>query len=124
MTKRAEAQEAKLKWGLWVGFLGAPAAWLFNLQTNLTLVPWTCAHGKFFLVHLSSLFFLGLALSAGFLVKASCRAVERAPEAGKNEGIHQVSHFMSVVGLWMSALFSLLIIAQAIPTFILSPCLE
>ena len=67
---------ARLKSDMWIGLLGAPAAWLLNLQASYSLVPWTCRHGKFFLVHLSSFLFLGFALAAGLVALTSWRAAE------------------------------------------------
>jgi hypothetical protein len=110
---------------LWIGFLGAPVIWLIQFQTNYTLVPWTCVHGHRYLLHLSSALFLALGIALVLSTwkdwrKTQGLEVDR-PSDSSPAGI---AAFMSMVGLMNSALFSLLILAQAIPSFFLSSCLE
>jgi hypothetical protein len=123
MANRQEEGEGPVKFGLWAGFLGGPIFWLLNFQTTYSLVPWTCKHGKFFLVHLSSLLFLGCTIVVGWIGKSSARK-DRIVRSERNQGMDEVARFMGQVGLWMTVLFAILIVAQAIPTFVLSPCVE
>jgi hypothetical protein len=123
MTKQEEEIEGRTRFGLWVGLLGGPILWLLNLQATYSLVPWTCRHGKFFLVPLSSLLFLGCTIAAGFIGRISAQRA-RLVQSEPDEGMDEVALFMSQLGLWMTVLFALLIVAQAIPTFVLSPCVE
>jgi hypothetical protein len=122
-SRGAEQREGEGKFGLWMGFLGGPIAWLANLQASYSLVPWTCQHGKHFLLHVSSALFLCLAVGAAFLVKGSSIPAS-VVRSSKNQGMEEVAPFMGQVGFWMSMLFALLIAAQAVPTFVLSPCAE
>jgi hypothetical protein len=42
----------------------------------------------------------------------------------EHEGMDQVAPFIGHLGIALSALFTVLILAQALPTFILTPCAE
>jgi hypothetical protein len=96
---------------LWAGILLAPIAFLLHLQINYSLVPWVCVTGKAFTLHLATAAALALSVSGAFSAWISWHRLTDVR-----------SHFMAGWGLMMSALFSLVIVAQAIPTFILGPC--
>lgn len=120
--KHTAAQHAhgREEFALWRSLLGAPVLWLVQFQTNYTLVPWTCKHGKFFLIHIVSAVFLVMAI---FLGASAFRKMKSQQIASSGE-MDAVGDFMLLLGVLLSALFSLLIVAQAIPTFVLSPCYE
>jgi uncharacterized membrane protein YidH (DUF202 family) len=124
---KRETVQVPVKSGLelWIGFLGAPVVWLIQFQTNYTLVPWTCAHGHHYLLHLSSALFLALGIVLVFLTLKHWRQNQRlVTDSQSDSSPAGIAAFMSMVGLMNSGLFSLLILAQAIPPFFLSPCLE
>jgi hypothetical protein len=103
----------------WVGVLAGPIASLLNLQVSYMLVPWACAsgaHGALYLVPMGAL--LLTALGGSF----AWRVWQRTGRDRPGDGAAARSRLLAVLGLLTSALFALVIIAQAIPTFILSPC--
>jgi Ca2+/H+ antiporter len=114
------ARSNGLAW-LWAGLLVAPVAFLFNLQTNYTLTQKLCPGGRMVFLHIMSLFFL-LVTTAGGLI--AWRNRERAGRARPNEAGDKTARnrFLGTVGLMMSVLSFLLIIAQWIPQFIFNPC--
>jgi hypothetical protein len=116
------AQSERLKLRAWIAFLGGPIIWILQLQTSYTLVPWTCLHGMHFLLHLTSAVFLAgavaLALSARMELK------NHDDSAVLPAGLLPSARFMLLVGAWNSALFGLLIFAQGIPSFFISPCID
>jgi hypothetical protein len=106
---------------LWSGLLVAPFAFLLNLQVSYMLVPFVCATGRVFWLHLAAggslmLAALGLLISWHNWQKAGR---EWQSEAGS---VTARSRFLSVMGLLMSALFCIAILAQWIANFIVGPC--
>jgi hypothetical protein len=96
---------------LWSGILVPPAAFLLHLQINYSLVPWACVTGRLIVLHAATVGTVALAASGSV---AAAKAWRRA-DGGRSE-------FMAFLGIMGSALFLLVIIAQAIPVFIIGPC--
>jgi hypothetical protein len=106
---------------LWAGLLVPPAAWLLQLQAAYLMVYVSCATGGNLAYHLASLAALAVAAAGGLL---SWRNWRRAgPEVpGERGGPLTRSRFMALLGVLTGALFSVVIIAQWLPGFILPPC--
>ncbi len=112
------------KWSefwLWVGLLLAPAAWAVQLQAIYLLIEYGCAGGSFVPVHVVSAAALAAAITGGLL---SWRHWIGAGQKWKSEGSGVIprSRFMSIVGMLLSALFSLLIFGQWLPAMMGVPC--
>jgi hypothetical protein len=106
---------------LWSGLLIAPFAFLLNLQVSYMLVPFVCATGRGLWLHIaagSSLILAALSLLI------SWRNWQKAGRKWQSEAgsIAARSRFMAVMGLLMSAIFCLAILAQWIANFIIGPC--
>jgi hypothetical protein len=116
------------RWGwagdtaLWFGVLGPPIIALVHQQAEYLLVPKYCHTGSALWLHLVSLVCLAIAALAG-ITAWSCLA--RAPSSGQPnpEPPVQRPNFMALVGLASSGLGALIIIAQAVATFMLDPCI-
>ena len=88
------------------GLVLAPMAWFASLEANFALAPLACAgHGKSMLLLISSVA-LGLAAVSGLL-------------AWTQRNFHRR---LAVSGAVVSVLFSVVIIAQAIPNLMLGGC--
>jgi uncharacterized membrane protein len=103
---------------LWAGLLGAPLAWALQLQITYALVERICWNGKHFILHLTTL--------ATLLVAVACAMVcwmyvPRHDRTGPGE---PRIRFLSLFGLLTSALLALVIVAQGIATFFIDPCLR
>ena len=106
---------------LWGGILAAPLAWFLQMQVNYALVPWACATGHLFVLRLVTLGGLAVAAAGALLAWREWRRM--GGEWPKGAGGPQMrSRFMAVLGLLISIMFFLVILAQGIPNFILSPC--
>jgi hypothetical protein len=106
---------------LWTGLLVPPIAWAFQLQANYVLVSQTCQQGSRWPLHLVTLIALLITLAAGFgswRARARVNGTHSDDEAGPSS----VARFMAVLGVMTSALFLLVIIAQAVPSFIFHGC--
>ncbi|HET6796833.1 MAG TPA: hypothetical protein VFH40_06675 [Gemmatimonadales bacterium] len=118
---RTDVPDARELRALWAGLLLAPTAFLLNLEVAYALVPTACStHSRLLvhLVHLACLILAGLGLFAAWSSWSSSGEVWPG-EDGTRLGR---SRFMAGLGLLMSAQFMLVIVAQWIPSFLLSPC--
>jgi hypothetical protein len=105
----------------WVGFFLAPAAFFTHLQIGYVLVPWACTtHGEIWLhvVGVLSVVLAAVGVAAGWLAHA------RADNDQPNEGGGSVprTRFVGVIGICMSGIFTLILFAQWIAAFFISPC--
>jgi hypothetical protein len=106
---------------LWTGILAGPVAWLLQMQTGYALVPWACATGHVFVLHLVTLAGLLIAAAGALLAWRDWRRFGKQwPQA--RGGPQMRRRFMAVLGLLTSVMFFFVILAQGIPSFILNPC--
>lgn len=106
---------------LWAGMLTAPLAFLLHLQVNYMLVTQLCQSEHKLILHLVTLAFLLVAAGGGFVAWRNWEAAGRK-WPGEAGSVTERSRFMSVVGLLLSALIVLALVAQWIPQFIYDPC--
>ncbi len=106
---------------LWAGILAGPVAWLLQMQTGYALVPWACATGHVFVLHLVTLGGLLIAAAGALIGWREWQRAGREWPKGKG-GPQTRRRFMAVLGLLTSVLFFFVIVAQGIPSFILNPC--
>jgi purine-cytosine permease-like protein len=106
---------------LWAGVLAGPLAWLFDLSVSYALVQWVCGGGSHGVLHLISLGSLVLIAIGAF---SAWQALQRAPGGDREDGSapEERGRFMAAFGLVMCALFATLVIAQAIPRWVLDAC--
>ena len=104
---------------LWAGVLVGPTAMLLQLEINYALVPWACRASQVWPLHVVSLFSLLVTVVAGVLALRVWRRVSANEDSGGAVGR---SRFMAAVGLLISLLMALVIVAQWLPVFFHSPC--
>lgn len=106
----------------WSGLLAGPVAWALHMQTNYALVPWACkTSGGTLLLYLVTMLAL---LITGIGAFCAWRGWQEGAglEPDGSDALISRARFMGGLGLFISAMFSILIIAQAIPGFFLHPC--
>jgi hypothetical protein len=118
---RTEIPDAREIRALWVGLLLPPIAFLIDLETAYALVPTACASRNELPVHLVHFACLLLAVLGGFTAWRWWK-LGGATWPGEEGGPVARSRFMAGVGLLVSALFALVIVAMWIPSFVLDPC--
>lgn len=106
---------------LWLGVLAGPIAWALQLQVNYSLMPWICGGGSMLVVHVVTVAALLLAAIGAFAAWRSWQHAGRGWPSGAGDVIER-TRFMAVWGMVFSTLFFVLIVMQAIPSFILPPC--
>lgn len=102
----------------WTGLLAGPTAWALHMQANYSLVAWACKNGGEIVIHL-------VTVAALLITAVGAFAAWRAWQQGRAEeadGEVSRTHFMGALGLLVSLMFLLVIIAQAIPSFVFHPC--
>lgn len=105
---------------LWFALLAGPVSVAANQLSGYALVKWACAsgHANVLTVIAAVTFVLALAGAwAGWSCYASLR--DANPEGGR---IVDRSYFVAVVAIGFALINALLIVMQAYPRFILSPC--
>jgi hypothetical protein len=105
---------------LWTGLLLAPTAFLINLELGYALVPTACRTGRTVPLHLAHLACLLLAI-AGIWVAQGNRGPSDVTGADGNNHTAR-ARFMGQLGVAIGLLFVLVILSQAAPGFVLSPC--
>ena len=106
---------------LWTGLLLAPIAFLINLEVGYAFVTASCDRGDQLLIHLTHLACLLLSLGGAWAAWRVWQA-EGAEWPGQGGGPLGRTRFMAGLGLLTGAMFTLVILAQWIPGFLLSPC--
>jgi hypothetical protein len=107
---------------LWAGLLAGPAAWALDLGVSYALVKWACSSQRTAVLHLITIG--ALAITAGGAL-AAWNALQRTPGDALDDGARPPDRgrFMAVLGLVMSALFALTILANDLPRVMLDACL-
>lgn len=100
--------------------LSGPTALALNMFAGYALVKWACASGHTFVLTTITAVMLGLALT-GAWVGWTCRdRLRGANEEGAR--IIDRSYFAALVGIGLATISALLLVMQAYPHFVLSPC--
>jgi len=106
---------------LWTGILAGPVAWAFDLEASYAVVKWVCRTrhaGVLSLITIASL--AVVAVGAVLSWSALTRTSNDVPTDGGRP--RQRAHFMAVLGLASAALFTVQILAGAIPRWVLDAC--
>lgn len=119
---RTAIPDAKHIAGLWTGLLLAPLSFLLSLALAYSLVPRSCLRNDTLLVHAAQLLCSLLAIAGWVVAWRLWR--EAGPEwpNGEQDGSVGRTRFMAGLGFIVSAFFTLVLLAQWIPGFVLSPC--
>lgn len=106
---------------LWAGLLIAPVGWLLNLEANFALAPLACGGGGRPLLYLVSAITFVLAVISCGISWTQWRAFGRDGAAQPSPVVSR-RRAMAMVGVGLSALFAITIVAQAIPNFMMAGC--
>ena len=116
-----EFSEKRGQLWLWLGLLLPPAAWAIQLQTVYLTSEYGCKYMDFMPNHLASVFTLLLSIIGGVIAWRNWIEAGKTWEAKEANPIDR-SRFMAILGMLTSALFTLLIFAQWLPTLLGVPC--
>ena len=107
--------------GLWWCIFAGPVAWGIDLAFSYVLTQHSCSTGHHYVLHLITAICFLIAASgavAGYL------QYQRLPREVTEEGPRSWdrAYFQVLFGIVFSVSFAIVVIAGAIPRFILSPC--
>jgi hypothetical protein len=105
----------------WYGFLATPVLSLLALQTKFAMVPWACGASQHWSLHVVSGAFVLLTASGAFLALRHWRATGSTRDLSGSSGPQWMS-FMLVLGMMMSVLSTLLLLAMWLPEFLMGAC--
>jgi hypothetical protein len=106
---------------LWCGILLGPIAALSQLEANYALVLWACGAGRDWPLHLVSVTAVFITLFAGLLAYRVWNRVGAGWDA-EGSGAVPRAGFMAAIGMLISLVMLLVILAQWIPVFIYGSC--
>ena len=109
------------EWRQWAGLLAGPVAWAVDLLLSYALVQWACGGGHPAVLRIITLFSLAV-IAAGAL--AAWQTMAASPDGASLDGSRpdDRGRFMGLLGLLACALFTLVVIAAAIPRWALDAC--
>jgi hypothetical protein len=106
---------------LWTGILAGPVAWAGDLLVRYALVHWSCGTQQTAALNLISVVTLFLVVTGGIV---AWRTFRRTPSQAPTDGGRPAdrSRFMALLGILTSTLFALVVLAGAIPQWVLDAC--
>lgn len=107
---------------IWFAFLVGPVVWFLGLNVDYALVRLACAESNSLPLHAVTLVSLALVAVGGVVAWREWGKAGRQPPG---EGGSEVARtrFMCAIGLFGSALFAVVIIAQWAGKLFLNPCM-
>jgi hypothetical protein len=103
-----------------IGVIIGPLAFGADLLLSYMLVPHTCSTGHFYVLHAISIVCFVIVLGGAWM---SWMQYQNAREGNDSGGSPlDRSHFLGLLGFASSVFFAVVIIANAVPRWILSPC--
>jgi hypothetical protein len=120
-TLEVQFREGRRVTQLWAGILLGPAAWVVDFVLSYAVTHHECSTGAMLWHRTSSVIAVLVALWAAYL---GWDSKGRLPDdVPIHEGtVLARSRAMAIAGMWMGLWFAMIIIAEAVPRFILSPC--
>lgn len=106
---------------LWFAVLGPPVVWALRFGTLYTLVPYACWWEWLPAMHAVSVAALAVTAAAGWTAWSEDRRLGRAGDAGPAAPAGR-ARFMARFGMLGAGFFALVMVAEWLPTFLLSPC--
>src|SRR5947209_5935715 len=97
---------------LWYGIFIGPLTLAASQLLGFILVPWCCATGLHAYLWIAPAIALLLTLEGTYVCWRE----------SQEQHDQEYGHFLALGGMLLSLMFALAIIAQTIPTFILTPC--
>jgi hypothetical protein len=120
--EKTEERKPVSEWALWFGLLGAPIAWIIRLGISYPLVPVLCRADSTLLLHVVSIAFLAICVAAVLVAWRSYRILRRENDAPMEPWLWERTHFMALVGIFISGLFALTIATEWLAAFFTHPC--
>ncbi len=106
---------------LWFGILGGPVMWGTHETVSYLMVPYVCATGMVFLLHVVTIVAVLITLAAGYCAFRAWIS-SKPPERTDMSGRRGRNAFMGLAGLATAGFFLLLILVESSGNYFFSPC--
>jgi small-conductance mechanosensitive channel len=106
---------------LWTGILAGPVVWLLSFEANFALAPWACEFNNKLALFLVAIFALVLVAGSGLLAWCEWNATGKVWPGGAGGPLAR-ERVMAGCGILLSAMFFVVIVAQAVPNLLLGAC--
>jgi hypothetical protein len=120
MAEVAEVKSSKSALAQVTGVLIGPLAWGADLLISYALVQHACSTGHHYILHVVSIIAFVVTLGGALLSWRQYQEVREANDEGGSP--FDRSHFLALLGVVSSLSFAIVIIASAVPRWVLSPC--
>lgn len=105
---------------IWASVLGAPILWALHLQLNYVVIPHLCGSRRPWILHVITLSFM-LLTALGMGVAARAWRINAPADTTSGDEMSR-TRFLAGLGILMSTLFFVVILATGIPAFFYDPC--
>ena len=107
---------------VWWGICAGPLAWAIDLGFSYVLQQHSCSTGHHYILHVITVICGLIALSGSV---AGLSAWKGLPEDASDKGVRPAdrTHFQVLFGIVFSLAFTVVVIAGAVPRWILHPCM-
>lgn len=124
MTAAAAGERPGLVW-LWFGFLGPPIIWAVKFMVAYALVPGACSAAGLLALNVMTLVALAGTVLAGVVAARSWRRTrgEHGAQREPGQAGWRRARFMALAGIFSSALFTAVIVAEGLANVLVDPCL-
>jgi hypothetical protein len=112
---------SKHLWAGWYGFLITPVLALIALQTKFTMVSWACGTKRDWAIHFVAVAFVLLTALGSVLAHRNWRALGSIRKLDGVSGDQWIS-FVLVLGMLMSILSTVLLLAMWVVNFFMEAC--
>jgi hypothetical protein len=111
----------RLEAAVWWGLAAGPFAWASDMGASYAAAPHACSTGHFYVLHVITVVCVVVALTGFALAFGTHRSL---PQNADKEGHlpRDRAFFLSLLGIVISVGFAIVIVATAVPRWILSPC--
>lgn len=106
---------------LWTGLLGGPIIWMCSFEARFALAPWACTFQNKWALYGVALAALILCGGCALLSWQHWKALGEQGPSSAGDTVAR-SNFMAISGVVISAGCGMVVIAQAIPEFMLGAC--
>lgn len=106
----------------WFGVLGAMLAWSVESGISYAGTAHACSTGRYYLLYINSVVAIVVSIAAIAVAYRTYRLGTDAGSSSAEGSLAGRTHFMGLLGLLNSGFFTVVVLANALPRFILSPC--
>lgn len=106
---------------VWWTIFAGPFAWACDLGVSYVLAQHTCSTGHHYILHVVTIVCALIALSG---LAAGWAVYKVLSHEAREEGVRPAdrTHFQVLFGIVLSLAFTVAILAEAVPRWILNPC--